>query len=773
MRGLTGAVSGRGAGWLPAVAIGLIALAVRLGHVAEIVDSPFFDFPVVDARTYADTARELAVGGGSWLGPEAPFWQPPLYPYFLGLIWWVGGVSWLAPRLVQAVLGSLSCVLVWRLGCRALSPGIGLAAGLMAAFWGPFVQFDGELLAPTLALPLNLLALLALLRWTSVGGGPAARLLPLSCGVLLGTAALCVANVLAFVPVAAGWLYRNRSGTGDPRWVAPLLLIVGATLAVAPVTVRNWTVGGDFALISTNAGINAFVGNNPDYERTVSIQPGAEWVELVTRPRREGGVLTPSGQSLWFFARAWDFARTQPLDWLRLTAHKARLFVHGAEIGRNQDLYYARKHSVVIATLLWMLPGIVFPLGLVMPLAAVGVLLGWRARVFDRPGMRLLLWYLAVYGATVIAFFPASRYRLPVVPVVLILAGLGALSLARCVRGGWRQALLPAVVLAAFALLCNAAPPPMDADGGAQTQHRLGFAYHQKGMRANAVRHYRRALELDPGIREARYNLGAVYAEQGRFDRAIGEFLAYVERFPDIPQGYLALGDAYMRVQRYAAALEVYGKLRSDSDLSQALASGRPTAGSAQLYGRLAAAHVQIGQLEQACGAYRSLLALAPDSLEARYVLGRVLEQRELAAEARASYTRILARDPGHNRARYRLAYLLFQQERGEEAGAHLVELISREPDDLEARWLLASWHVAEHRGPEALEQAEAILAVDPDHQRATWLAGHLHTLSGDTLTGAAHIEHLRHLHVEQRQEEIAERLKQNMRDMMGSGDGP
>ena len=62
---------------------------------------------------------------------------------------------------------------------------------------------------------------------------------------------------------------------------------------------------------------------------------------------------------------------------------------------------------------------------------------------------------------------------------------------------------------------------------------------------------------------------------------------------------------------------------------------------------------------------------------------------------------------------------------------------------------------------------------MDPDHQRATWLAGHLHTLSGDTLTGAAHIEHLRHLHVEQRQEEIAERLKQNMRDMMGSGDGP
>lgn len=670
-------------------------------------------------------------------------------------------------------MGSLTCVLVWRLGCRALSPAIGLAAGLMAALWGPFVQFDGELLAPTLALPLDLLALLALLCSVSVAGGLTARVWPLSCGALLGAAALCVANVLAFVPVAAGWLYRNRPGTGDPRWLAPLLLVVGAFLAVAPVTVRNWTVGGDIALISTNAGVNAYIGNNPDYARTVSIQPGEEWLELVTRPRREDGVLTPSGQSLWFFARAWDFAATHPLDWLRLTAHKARLFLHGAEIGRNLDLYYAGKHSVVVATLLWILPGLAFPLGLVMPLAAVGVLLGWRARVFDRPEARLLLWYFGVYGATVIAFFPASRYRLPVVPVVLMLAALGALNLARCARDGWRQALLPAVVLAAFAALCNANAPAVDPDGGAQTQHRLGFAYHQKGMRANAVRHYRRALELDPGIREARYNLGAIYAEQGRFDRAIGEFQAYVERFPDIAQGHLALGDAYMRVQSYASALDVYRHLWRDPDLSEALASGRTMASPAQLQGRMAAVHIQIGQLEEGVAAYRSLLALAPDSLEARYVLGRVLEKRELADEARASYTRILARDPDHHRARYRLAYLLFQEERAEEASAHLVELISREPSDLDARWLLATWHVAEHRGPEALEQAEAILAVNPDHQRATWLAGHLHTLSGDTLTGAAHIERLRALHVERRQEEIAERLKQNLRDMVGASAEP
>ena len=41
--------------------------------------------PAVDAATYAEQAVSLAEG--NWLGRGlGPFWQPPLYPYFLGVI---------------------------------------------------------------------------------------------------------------------------------------------------------------------------------------------------------------------------------------------------------------------------------------------------------------------------------------------------------------------------------------------------------------------------------------------------------------------------------------------------------------------------------------------------------------------------------------------------------------------------------------------------------------------------------------------------------------
>ena len=746
-----------------AAAVFTLALAIRLAYLGGIDDSPFYDAPVVDARTYADAARELAAG--AWLGPQAPFWQPPLYPYFLGAVWALTGVDWTVPRVMQAFIGALTCVLLWRLGCRTLSPALGLAAALAAALWGPLVLFGGELLPAVLAVALDLAALLLLLRAAEAPSRGARARGSLLAGAAMGVAALCVANVLAFAPVAAAWLRRRPPADGSP-WLAPAMLVLGAALAITPVTARNLLVGGDLVLISSNAGVNAFIGNNPDFQRTVEIQPGPEWVELVSRPRREAGAVTPADQSRWFLGRAVQFAVTEPGAWLRLTAGKAQAFLHGAEAGRNLDLYQARAWSGLLSVLLWS-RWLAFPMGLAMPLALLGVLLGWREGWFRRPEARLLLWFLAVYGGTVIAFFPASRYRLPVVPVLLLLAALGARELAARARLGWRQAALPAGVLLAFGALCNIDAPVMDPEGGARTQHRLGFVYQQKGMGANALRHYRRALQLDPSIREARYNLGALYAEQGRFERAAGEFEGFVERFPEDPQGLLALGDARLRAGRHESALAAYKELLNHPRLSEARERGAVAAGPVEIHGRLAATFARLGRLAEAVTAYRSLLELAPDSLDARLQLGMVLEEQGRYAESEREYDAILQRDSARVEASLRLARLMFRGDRPGEAKAHLIGALEHRPGAVEARWMLAAQLIVEHRGAEALEQAEAILAIDPDHIGATWVAGHLHQVVGDSLVGAAYIERLKRLHKDRRHQDFAESLKQDLREMM------
>jgi dolichyl-phosphate-mannose--protein O-mannosyl transferase len=68
----------------------------------------------------------------------------------------------LAPRIVQAALGSLSCGMLYLIGRSAFSRTVGAIASLAAATYWIFIYFDGELLIPVLIvfLDLGLLGLL-------------------------------------------------------------------------------------------------------------------------------------------------------------------------------------------------------------------------------------------------------------------------------------------------------------------------------------------------------------------------------------------------------------------------------------------------------------------------------------------------------------------------------------------------------------------------------------------------------------------------------------
>ena len=380
------------------VAVFALALSARLYYLHEIRVSQLFTAPVVDARTYTEDARYLSEV--SFAGRPAPFWQPPLYPVLLGVLFAVAGDDLYLPRLIQAVLGALVCVLICLLGYRVFGAGIGLGAGFAAALYGPLIYFGGELLPTLLACCLNLLVLLL-----AVGGGGWAR--ALAAGVLLGLSALSVANVLLFAPVLLGYLYWRQR-----RLRPPALLLLGCALVIALVAYRNWAVGGDLVLISHNAGINFYIGNNADYEQTTRIRPGRAWAELVEMPEIRAGIEQPSAKSRYFFAQSWQYITSEPLDFLGLLAYKGYLFLRGDEIPRNRDLYFARNDSSLLSILLWK-KGLAFPFGLIAPLALVGLFAFLRA-----PGPaegRLLALFVACYALSVVLFFVTGRYRLPAV----------------------------------------------------------------------------------------------------------------------------------------------------------------------------------------------------------------------------------------------------------------------------------------------------------------------------------------------------------------------
>ncbi len=718
------------------------AFALRLLYIFQSQRSPFYDFPLVDAKTYTQTAAAMALGHFG----DQPFWQPPLYPHFLGALYALFEPSFTLPRLVQAALGATLCLLIFRLG-RVFSPAVGYLAAGLAACYGPFIFFEAELLPPALALVLNLLALWALL-WAAEGR-PQRLLLP---GFLLGLSALCVANVLAFVPVAALWLVWVRRG----RFVGVAVLWLGTALALAPVTLRNYYVSGDWVLISYNAGLNFYIGNNAQYDETVAIQPGPAWLELTARPRVEAGARQPSAQSRFFFAEAWDFIRQQPFAYLKLLLYKLYLFWHGDEIGRNQDLYFARQYAPLLQVLLWKY-GVAFPFGLLAPLSLVGLGLSCRNGLLRRPEPLLLALFAGAYMLTVVAFFISARYRLPAIPILLIFAAYGGRELYLLWRRGAHRDLLVGCGAAfLLAVACNFRMGAMNVEGDAHTHYRLGYVYEKKGLTINAMAAYEQALTLDPDIKWAHFNLASLYARSGEYNRAIAAYGECIRRFPEAVRARLALGNVYLRTGRYPEAIAAYEGLLDAKDVD-----------AADLYGRLGYAHAQLGQLEQAAAAYEELAAAKPDSLQARFQLGELYERLERLDAARAEYRQILAADSLQATVRYRLARLLFFADQAGEAKAHLLQVIARNPDAIDARFLLATQYIVEHRAAAAMEQVQAILAVQPEHYQGNRLAGHLYMVLGDTLKGVQHLEQFTEYYQEGRSAEIFEQLKEQWEERL------
>src|SRR4051812_19484581 len=125
-----------------ALLIFVIALAIRLVHVWQLKGSPFFDTLLGDAHGYDLWAQRLAAG--NWIGTDV-FYQAPLYPYFLGVVYAVAGRDLLIVRIVQALIGSASCALLGMAGARMFSKRVGVAAGLALALWAPAIFFDGLL----------------------------------------------------------------------------------------------------------------------------------------------------------------------------------------------------------------------------------------------------------------------------------------------------------------------------------------------------------------------------------------------------------------------------------------------------------------------------------------------------------------------------------------------------------------------------------------------------------------------------------------------------
>ena len=254
-----GEVSGHFRRWVTTAAV--VAFLLRVAWGLWVSHPPQ---GLYDPARYVGYGRAIADGKGMIepMSGHPTAYYPPGYPWFLGIVTWLGkpitdDVGLLA-AMVQAVLGSISAVLGALVGRRIAGIRAGIVAAFALALYPNLIFHSGAVLGETLYnfLFLAFCAVVLAKQWPSdltVRRVAAA-------GLLLGLAVMVRPISLAVIPVVLFTWWRAQPNR--QRLLSHSAVFLAAVAAcILPWTIRNQIRMGDFVAISTNTGDNLCIGH--------------------------------------------------------------------------------------------------------------------------------------------------------------------------------------------------------------------------------------------------------------------------------------------------------------------------------------------------------------------------------------------------------------------------------------------------------------------------------------------------------------------------------
>jgi len=666
--------------------ISVVALFLRLVHLFQLQhNDPFFLSPQMDSLYHHQWALAVAAGQEFLAGA---FFRAPLYPYFLGLLYKVFGANLLVVRIVQSLVGSASCGLVYLLARQLLKPqaashrlqvspksgphssfltprsldAVPRIAGLVMAAYPLAIWFDGELLLEGLLTFFVLLGLVLLLRSRDTD-----RQWWLS-GIVFGLAAITRPNVLAFLALLPVWLFLERKGSRGPgvqgsglqtrtteptnrgtrrrTWSRLLPVWGAAALVILPVTIRNYVASGEFVPIAWQAGTNFYIGNSPESDGLTAIVPGTRgswWGGFndVKRLAEEAAGRPLKGAEIdrYWMGRGLDFWRRQPGKALGLLLRKTLYWFAGYEFSNDRLLYDVKHHSF-INYLFFNSRFLKFPFGILLPLALAGA---WLSRSRWRRFLPVYL-FAGAYSLSFIVFFVCSRFRTPLVPIAAIFAAIGLMEFGGRMAKRERVIAL-GIAIGAFLLLNINQTAAGRLPGPDQNYFARATDLHQQGKDAEALAEVRRGLESDSLAEVLKFE-AMLLMSMGDFAEAERAARAAVRLYPSDTDSYDALAGVLVNARQFDSAAVYYEIVRSRDPYS--FEAWNNLGNIALLRRDFAKAHYY----------YEGALKLRPADAAVITNLGICEYSQGRVAEARARWQEALKLDPSFARARQALEQL-------------------------------------------------------------------------------------------------------------------
>jgi Flp pilus assembly protein TadD len=553
---------------------------------------------------YDDWAQRILSGQ---LSDHLAFYGLPGYAYLLGALYKIAGYGPFVPALLQALLEAGTAVLVYKVSVGIFS-GTGLCrariVGALAALgWAFFVpaQTYAVVLMPTAWF----IFVFWLILWRIVGWKNApTKWETLLLGLLVGLAATAIATILFLIPLlVSATLIKPAISTHSQfrtRMSALVLLFLGAAAGTSPCWVHNCLIARDPVFLSAHGGINFWIGNNPVANGYPRFPPGlragqaAMLQDSIDAAESAAGHPLKRGEvSRYWSAKARDYIERSPAAWLRLLALKLRTFWSAFQYDDLSIITILREQKVT-------LPGIYF--GLVAAFTLPAMLLGWKAV----PPGRWVISAIALQMLALLPVFTTERYRLPVVPGLLIFAAFGLVTFFHnLVAGKFRPMLSYGILVAVSTVFIswpqrnpslwaldayNSGWQALESNDLALAERKLALAYayvpdnsetlfalgnlrlaQQKSDEALAF--YSAVLSIDPKHKGALNNLGVIALDAHDYANAESWFRRVAQIQPVNAKTHFLLAKTFLgKGNREAAQTEIDAALRLKPDQPEFMA---------------------------------------------------------------------------------------------------------------------------------------------------------------------------------------------------------
>jgi Tfp pilus assembly protein PilF len=358
--------------------------------------------------------------------------------------------------------------------------------------------------------------------------------------------------------------------------------------------VHNCLIARDRVFLSAHSGINLWIGNNPAANGYPRFPPGLRAGQAAMLQDSIDAAESAAGHSLkrgevsrFWSAKARDYIKRHPAAWLRLVALKFRAFWSAFQYDDLSIITILREQRVTF-------PGIYF--GLVATLALPMMLLLWNTA----PLSRWITAAIVLHQLALLPVFTTERYRLPIVPGLLVFAAFGLVAFSNhVVAGKFRPALSYIALLAVSAVFIswpqrdpslwaldayNSGWQALESNDLALAEKKLAVAYayvpdnsetlfalgnlrlaQQKAD--NAVAFYRAVLAIDPKHKGALNNLGVVALDARDYGDAESWFRRAAQIDPANAKTHFLLAKTFLAEgNRKAARTEIDAALRLKPD---------------------------------------------------------------------------------------------------------------------------------------------------------------------------------------------------------------